>query len=158
MTRSESILAGPVRCGPETMTLGERRSDVTVAEVIASPTANVVNDAWGDCVGELDDSLACCGATSTRKRSAPARSDFRQLADRLLHVPSPLRLGRDGFSRRRPPRVTTGVSGEPLRDGYPGAPERTTVSVQLVRGVRCCGQGVELKHELSRVGVAGKLT
>jgi predicted amidohydrolase len=49
--------------------------------------ASVANDAWGDCLGELDEHPGVLRCDIDVDAVRAARSDFCQLADRVLDLP-----------------------------------------------------------------------
>lgn len=51
--------------------------------------ASVANDAWGDCLGELDEHPGVLRCDIDVDAVRAARSDFCQLADRVLDLPQP---------------------------------------------------------------------
>jgi predicted amidohydrolase len=52
--------------------------------------ASVAYDAWGNCLGELDEHPGVLRCEIDIEAVHAARSDFRQLADRVLDVPQPV--------------------------------------------------------------------
>jgi predicted amidohydrolase len=51
--------------------------------------ASVAYDAWGNCLGELDERPGVLRCDIDVDAVRAARSDFRQLADRVLDLPQP---------------------------------------------------------------------
>jgi predicted amidohydrolase len=51
--------------------------------------ASVAYDAWGNCLGELDEHPGVLRCEIDVEAVRAARADFRQLADRELDVPQP---------------------------------------------------------------------
>jgi hypothetical protein len=51
--------------------------------------ASVEYDAWGDCLGELDEHPGMPRCDIVVDAGRAARSDFCQLADRVLDLPEP---------------------------------------------------------------------